>query len=194
MLIRIVRIAVAAAVVLVLAVATYAFIQQPRPAQVTASSVGGPFTLIDQNGQAITEQTYKGKPFLVFFGFTHCPDICPTTLYEISQVFAQMGGDADKIRALFVTVDPARDTPEQLKLYMTSFDKHITGLSGDQAAIDAMIGHYKAYAKRVDQGGGSYTMDHTAVVYIMDKEGNFAAPLNLKRPPEEAANELRKYL
>jgi protein SCO1 len=164
------------------------------PAGIAASSVGGPFELIDQDGVKVTDTTMKGKPFLVFFGFTHCPDICPTTLFEISQIFEVMGTDAEKISALFVTVDPARDTPEQLKLYMESFNSRIRGLSGDQAAINTMIQRYKAYAKRVDQEQGSYTMDHTAVVYIMDKSGQFAAPLNLKRPPDQIARDLRGYL
>ncbi len=159
-----------------------------------AAAVGGPFTLIDQNARPVTDQDLKGRPFLVFFGFTHCPDVCPTTLFEISEVFRRLGPDADKATALFITVDPERDTPALIKDYLSNFDPHLRGLTGDQAAIDAVVKAYRAYAKKVPTPGGGYTMDHTALVYLMDKQGRFVAPFNLKRRPEEATAELRKYL
>jgi protein SCO1 len=158
-----------------------------------ASAVGGPFKLIDQNGRTVTEQDMKGKPFLVFFGFTHCPDVCPTTLFDISEVFRKLGPDADRAAALFVTVDPERDTPEAMKSYLSSFDPHLRGLTGEEAAVDGVIKAYRAYAKKVPNPDGSYTMDHTALVYLMDKEGRFVAPFNLKRRPEESAADLRRY-
>src|SRR5918994_5992041 len=99
-----------------------------------ASAVGGAFKLIDQNGRTVTEQDLKGKPFLVFFGFTHCPDVCPTALFEISEVFRKLGPDADRAAGLFITVDPERDTPAALKNYMSSFDPHLRALTGDEAA------------------------------------------------------------
>jgi protein SCO1/2 len=136
----------------------------------------------------------KGRPFLVFFGFTHCPEICPTTLFEISEVIRELGKDADRIGALFITVDPERDTPAALKDYLSSFDPHLRGLTGDPAAVNATIKAYRVYAKKVPLEGGDYTMDHTAVVYLMDKDGRFVAPFNLKRTPEAAAAELRRYL
>jgi protein SCO1 len=168
-----------------------------RPGGQTAtqpSSVGGPFALVDQNGQPVTEQALKGKPTLVFFGFTHCPDICPTALYEITQALNALGEDAGKAQALFVTVDPARDTPEALKAYLSSFSPQIRGLTGGQEAVDRMLKTYKVYAKRQPLADGDYTMDHTAVVYLMDRNGAFVAPLNLKRAPEEIAAELRRYV
>ncbi|HET7680444.1 MAG TPA: SCO family protein [Xanthobacteraceae bacterium] len=158
-----------------------------------ASAVGGPFKLIDQNGRPVTEQDVKGKPFLVFFGFTHCPDVCPTTLFDISEVFRNLGPDADRAAALFVTVDPERDTPEAIKNYLSSFDPHLRGLTGDEAAVDGVIRAYRAYARKVQNPDGSYTMDHTALVYLMDKEGRFVAPFNLKRRPEDSAADLRRY-
>ena len=157
------------------------------------STVGGPFKLIDQEGRTVTEQDMKGKPFLVFFGFTHCPDVCPTALFDISEVFRKLGPDAGRANALFVTVDPARDNPEALKSYLSSFDPQLRGLTGDQAAIDAVVKAYRAYAKKVPNLDGSHTMDHTALVYLMDKEGRFVAPFNLKRRPEESAADLRRY-
>jgi protein SCO1/2 len=158
-----------------------------------ASAVGGPFRLTDQNGRTVTEEDVKGRPFLVFFGFTHCPDVCPTTLFDISEVFRKLGPNADRAAALFITVDPERDTPETMKTYLSSFDPHLRGLTGDAAAVDGAIKAYRAYAKKVPDPDGGYTMDHTALVYLMDKDGRFVAPFNLKRRPEDSAADLRRY-
>ena len=163
------------------------------PAPIAMSAVGGPFKLVDQNAKPITEQDFKGQPFLVFFGFTHCPDVCPTTLFEVSEIFRALGPDAKNLRAMFVTVDPERDTPAVLKDYLASFDPRIVGVTGDEAAIAAAEKSYRVYAKKVPTDGG-YTMDHTAIVYLMSKDGRFVAPFNMKRRPEEAAAELKRYL
>ena len=158
------------------------------------SAIGGPFTLIGQDGKSITAQDLKGKPLLVFFGYTHCPDICPTTLFELSEVLHAMGKDADRINALFITVDPDRDTAAVMKDYLSSFDPHLRGATGTQQQIDVVEKEYRVYAKKVPTKNGDYSMDHSAVVYLMDKEGRFVAPFNLKRRPAEAADALRKYL
>jgi protein SCO1 len=136
----------------------------------------------------------KGRPFLVFFGFTHCPDVCPTTLFEVSEILRALGPDADRTRALFITVDPERDTPAVMKDYLSSFDPHLSGLTGNAAEIAAVAKVYRVYFKKVllDQGG--YTMDHTAIVYLMDRDGRFVSPFNLKRPIDAAAADLRRYL
>ena len=164
------------------------------PAITQAAAVGGPFRLVDQDGRAVTEQDFKGRPTLVFFGFTHCPDVCPTTLFEVSEVLRALGPDADRARAAFVTVDPERDTPAKLKEYLASFDPHLSALTGDAQAVAAMAKAYKVYWKKVPLEGGAYTMDHTAIVYLMDKDGKFVAPFSVKRKPQEAAADLRKYL
>jgi protein SCO1 len=166
----------------------------PSPIGQAVAAVGGPFHLEDQNGQPVSDADMKGKPFLVFFGFTHCPDICPTTLFEISQVMKALGPDANRTGALFITVDPERDTPAVLKDYLSSFDPHLRGLTGERPAIDAAIKAYRVYAKRVPLENGDYTMDHTAVVYLMDKDGNFVAPFDVGRTPEAEAADLRRYL
>jgi protein SCO1/2 len=173
-----------------------AFIVTGRsPAPIAMSSaVGGPFKLVDQNSNPITEQDLKGRPFLVFFGFTHCPDACPTTLFEVSEIFRKLGPDAEDVRALFVTVDPERDTPSVLKDYLSSFDPRVIGATGDSAAVAAVEKTYRVYAKKVPLDGGGYTMDHTAIVYLMDKDGRFVTPFNIKRRPEEAAADLKRYL
>ena len=159
-----------------------------------ASAIGGPFKLVDQNGKPITEQDMKGRPYLVFFGYTHCPDVCPTTLFELSEVLRVLGRDADKTGALFVSIDPERDTPAVMKDYLSSFDPHLVGATGDAKAIDAAEKAYRVYAKKVPGEKGDYSMDHTALVYLMDKQGRFVAPFKLNRKPEEAAAELRRYM
>jgi protein SCO1 len=158
------------------------------------AAVGGPFHLEDQDGKPFSDANMKGRPYLIFFGFTHCPDICPTTLFDISQLLHHLGKDADRTGALFITVDPDRDTPAALKDYLSNFDPHLRGLTGDSAAVAAAIKAYRVYAKKVPLENGDYTMDHTAVVYLMDKDGKFIAPFNLKRTPEAEAAELRRYL
>jgi protein SCO1/2 len=158
------------------------------------AAIGGPFQLTDQAGQTVTEQNLKGKPTLIFFGFTHCPDVCPTSLFEISEVLKAMGTDADRVNAWFVSVDPERDTAAAMKDYLSSFDPHLKGLSGDPQAVAKVISAYRVYARKVPLKDGDYTMDHTALIYLMDRDGNFVAPFNLKRTPEEAAKDLKRYL
>jgi protein SCO1/2 len=158
------------------------------------ASIGGPFSLTDQNGRTVTDRDLKGKPFLVFFGFTHCPDVCPTALFEVSEIMRSLGPDADRVRVLFVTVDPERDTPALLKDYLSSFDPHLSALSGDPEAVAAVAKAYRVYYKKVPLSEGGYTMDHTAIVYLMNKDGRFVSPFNIKRAPEVAAADLRKYL
>ncbi|WP_315745191.1 MULTISPECIES: SCO family protein [unclassified Bradyrhizobium] len=158
------------------------------------AAIGGPFQLTDQNGQTVTEKSLQGRPTLIFFGFTHCPDVCPTSLFEISEVLRAMGQDADRVNAYFISVDPERDTPSAMKDYLSSFDPHLRGLTGDPAVMAKVISEYRVYAKKVPLKDGDYTMDHTALVYLMDHDGRFVAPFNLKRTPDEAASELKKYL
>ncbi|MDB5617542.1 SCO family protein [Tardiphaga sp.] len=159
-----------------------------------AASIGGAFQLTDQSGQTVTEKNLKGKPTLIFFGFTHCPDVCPTSLFEISEVLRAMGKDADSVNAWFVSVDPERDTAAAMKDYLSSFDPHLKGLTGDEAAVAKVISSFRVYAKKVPLKDGDYTMDHTALIYLMDRDGKFVSPFNLKRKPEEAALDLKRYM
>jgi protein SCO1/2 len=164
------------------------------PAPIAMSAVGGPFHLVDQNAKPITDQDFKGQPFLVFFGFTHCPDVCPTTLFEVSEIFRALGPDAKNIRAMFVTVDPERDTPAVLKDYLSSFDPRIIGATGKREAVETVLREFRVYSRKVPGEGEDYTMDHTALVYLMDKQWSFVRPFRLDRKPEEGAAELSKYL
>jgi protein SCO1/2 len=158
------------------------------------AAIGGPFQLTDQAGQTVTEKSLKGRPTLIFFGFTHCPDVCPTSLFEISEVLKAMGGDADRVNAYFISVDPERDTNAAMKDYLSSFDPHLKGLTGDPDAIAKTLSGFRVYARKVPLKDGDYTMDHTALIYLMDRDGHFVSPFNLKRTPEEAATDLKRYL
>jgi protein SCO1/2 len=157
-------------------------------------SIGGPFTLTAGDGRTVTDRDFRGAPHLVFFGFTHCPDVCPTKLFQLSEAFRAMGDKGEKVRALFITVDPERDTPEVMKSYVSSFDSRIVGLTGDRPAIDKVVRDYRAYAKKVPTKDGDYTMEHTSLVYLMGKDGQFVGAFNLERPPEEAAKDLLRRI
>jgi len=178
------------------ALAATAYLMTPSqgPRRSGTATIGGPFTMTEQDGKTVTEADFKGRPRLVFFGYTHCPDVCPTSLFEISEIFKAMGPDK-KISAVFVTTDPERDTPPVMKDYLSSFDTRIVGLSGTPEQTAAIEKSYKVYAKKVPgEKGNDYTMDHTAIVYLLDKDGRFVNAFNLDRPPQEAAKELEKYL
>jgi protein SCO1 len=168
--------------------------QAGAPIRAQAAAVGGPFHLVDQDGRTVSDQDFRGKPLLVFFGYTHCPDVCPTTLFDVSEVMRRLGPEADRAAALFITVDPRRDTPATLKDYLSSFDPHLRGLTGSTDATAAVAKAYRVYYKKVPTEGDDYTMDHTAIVYLMDKDGHFVAPFSLRRTPEAAADDLRRYL
>ena len=157
------------------------------------ASIGGPFKLTDQTGQVVTEKNLQGRPTLIFFGYTHCPDVCPTSLFEMSEVLRAMGKDADRVNAYFISVDPQRDTSAVMKDYLTSFDPHLKGLTGDPETVAKVLSEYRVYAKKIPLKDGDYTMDHTALIYLMDRDGRFVAPFNLKQTPEAAAADLKRY-
>lgn len=171
----------------------FVYFTSGRPAAPPASAIGGPFQLTAHTGQQVTEQDFLGRPFLVFFGYTHCPDICHTTLFEMSEILRAMGPNA-KVGALFVTVDPERDTPETLKDYLANFDSRIIGVTGPRASIDPVLREYRIFSKRAPGKDEDYAVDHTTVVYLMDKNGRFVSPFNVARRPAEAARELERYL
>jgi protein SCO1/2 len=175
-------------IVALVVAAVIVFNPAERPAR--SAGVGGPFTLTSHEGKTVTERNFRGAPHLVFFGFTHCPDVCPTKLFEISEVLRATGERGRDLRALFITVDPERDTPEALKSYLGSFDPRIVGLTGEREAVEAAIRAFRGYARKVPTKDGDYTMEHTSLVYLMDRDGRFVGSFNLNRPPAEAAQEL----
>jgi protein SCO1 len=155
--------------------------------------LGGPFRLIDQDGRPVSDQELKGRPFLVLFGSTSSPDASTPVLSDMSAVLRALGPDADRVGALFITVDPERDTPDKLKAYLARFDPRLRGLTGAPGAIEATLNAYQVSRRRVAQGSG-YVMAHTSAVYLMDKQGRFVMPFNLNRSAGEAAADLRRYL
>ena len=158
-----------------------------------AALIGGPFALQDGNGKTVSDQTLKGRPFLVYFGYTHCPDVCPTELAHISDILTKMGDKA--IPALFITVDPDRDTPKIMQDYVSSFNPAIVGLSGSPQAVQAAEKTFRVFARKGEkQPDGDYSMDHSSVVYLMNKNGAFVEAFNVERQPEEAAKDLEKFL
>lgn len=166
---------------------------QEKPGAPAPVAIGGPFVLESGDGQKVSDADLRGAPFLVFFGYTHCPDVCPTTLAQISEILRALGPDA-KIKVAFVTVDPERDTPQLMRDYASSFDPRIIGLSGDRAAVEKVLAEYRVYARKAPGKDGEYTMDHSALIYLMDRDGKFLRPFNIERPPEQAAAELRPLL
>ena len=183
-----------AAFVFGLGILAFALVLTFAPSQTGSPAVGGPFTLVDQDGRTVTEKDFAGRPHLVFFGFTHCPDVCPTTLFQMSEVLKAAGDEGRTLRALFITVDPERDRPEVLKDYLASFDDRIVGLTGDPAAVDAAVKAYRGYARKVPTGEGDYTLEHTSTVYLMDRRNRFVSTLRLDRPADETAREVLKQL
>lgn len=161
-----------------------------------AARIGGDFELTAHTGDKFSSKSLAGKPHMVFFGFTHCPDICPTTLLEVSNDLSDLGPDADKLKVLFITVDPARDTVEQLKSYMSAFDPRILGLTGTTKEIAHVARLYRAFYQRVDSkdDDGDYTMNHTASIYLMDANGNLASTLTHEENPQIRAKKLRRLL
>ncbi|MBW8734156.1 MAG: SCO family protein [Asticcacaulis sp.] len=157
-----------------------------------AGRIGGAFTLTDQDGKPVDQSILKGKWTAVFFGYTYCPDICPLTLQSLARTKAALGKDADKLQIVFITVDPARDTPANLKAYLKSggFPQGVIGLTGTQAQVDAVEKAYGVTA--VKQGSGdSYSYSHSAVIYLMNPAGKFDAPLGEDLPADESAKIIR---
>ncbi|SCY15661.1 SCO family protein [Microvirga guangxiensis] len=170
------------------------FILQPQQQQSAGRvPIGGPFRLTSHEGKPFTDADLKGKPFAVFFGFTHCPEVCPTTLYDLTQDLASLGSDADKLRIAFITVDPAQDTPELMKTYLSSFDPRIVGLTGTDEEIAAVAKEYKIYYRKVPTDGG-YTMDHSATIFLMDSKGDFYGTSNFQETAEIRRGKLKQLI
>lgn len=156
------------------------------------AKVGGPFSLLTPTGERVDNQSLAGRPYVAFFGFTYCPDICPTTLFELTDLMAELGPDADSFEVLFITVDPERDTPAALASYMTSFDSRITALRGSATETENTLKSFSAYAKKVPLETGGYTMDHTAGVFLIRPDGGFAGMMDMHESRETKLEKLRR--
>ncbi|MEH0073752.1 SCO family protein [Pannonibacter sp. Pt2] len=160
----------------------------------SVASIGGPFTLVRADGTTVTDKDFAGKPLAIFFGFTFCPDVCPTTLSDLQGWIEQLGPDADRMNYAFVSVDPERDTPEVIGDYVAAFDPRITPLTGSREQIDAVIKAYRVYAKKVPLDGGGYTMDHSAMIYLMDGSNRFVGTIAYEEDPATALQKLKNLI
>lgn len=160
----------------------------------STSQIGRPFELTSHEGKRVSNLTLRGKPYLAFFGFTHCPDICPTTLFELTDLMKELGSLADEFSVALISVDPERDTQELLAAYMTSFDPRITALRGTAAETQQAIKAFSASVRKIPLDGGGYTMDHTAGVYLIDQNGGFKGMLDMHEPREIRLQKIRNLI
>lgn len=197
---RFVLIAVTLAAILVLAAGgtlVFALRDKPNsgPGSFLAGAIGGPFHLVDQNGKPFTDADLKGKWHLVFFGFTHCTDVCPTTLNELSLAYDKLNPqERAEIGIVFVSVDPARDSSAVLKTYLESFDAPVVGLTGTAAEVKQVAHNYHVYYAKHPLPGGGYDMDHSSLIYVMDPQGNYSSILSLESTADQMLARLQHLL
>jgi protein SCO1 len=170
---------------------------QSPPGAVTTTgvpAVGGPFSLVNHRGERVTQDTFKGKPTAYFFGFTHCPEVCPTTLFEMTQHLKDLGPDADRLNVVFVTVDPERDTPDLLKTYLESFDPRIMALTGTPEEMAVAAKAFRIAYHKVPTEGGGYTMDHTSSVIVTDAKGELVTLIDYHEEAPSALAKLKRAI
>lgn len=159
-----------------------------------ALKLGADFALIDHNGEPITQAAFEGQPTLLFFGFTRCPEVCPTTLYEMAGWLDALGEEGNAIKAFFVSVDPERDTPDIMKGYAEAFTDRVTGITGDPVEVARLVAGWHVYAARLETGGGDYTMDHTASVFLINETGAFKGTIAYGESAESAIAKIRRLV
>lgn len=163
------------------------------PSRMAGADIGGPFTAQLADGSKFTQANMLGRPHVLFFGFTHCPEVCPTTLYEAGQWLNALGDDGDKVDVYFITVDPQRDTAEVLGQYLTAFDKRIKGITGTPEQVSRLIKAWRVYAERV-KTEDDYTMNHTATTYLMTANGQFFGTIAYSEDPAVAVQKLKRLI
>ena len=156
--------------------------------------IGGPFALVDDTGAAVTESTLAGKPSAIYFGYTFCPEVCPTTLLDMSRWIQKLGPDADKLNFVFVSIDPARDTPALMHTYLSSFDKHIRGFTGTPAQVARIAQEYRVYYKRIPTDDGGYAMDHSASINLMAADGKLVSMIAYQEDDASALAKLKNLV
>ncbi|WP_414900835.1 SCO family protein [Sphingomonas flavalba] len=166
----------------------------PSPADSYASAFGGRFTMTDQHGRTVTERTLRGKPYAIFFGFTRCPDVCPTSLSHMARLRQQLGAAGDGFNIVFVSVDPEHDRREDIGRYLEMFDTPIIGLTGNTAETERIVKAFHVYYAKVPVAGGSYTIDHTASIFLMDAQGRFVTTIDYHEAPDVALAKLRRIV
>ncbi|GGB51526.1 hypothetical protein GCM10011316_24440 [Roseibium aquae] len=158
------------------------------------ATIGGPFELVNANGETVTDADLSDKPKVIFFGFTYCPDVCPTSLYELQGWIEALGPDADKLHYAFVSVDPERDTPDVIGDYVGAFDERIMALTGSPEQVNQAIKAYRVYAKKVPLDDGDYTMDHSASMFLMNTDNQFVGTIAYGEAEETALLKLRRLI
>ncbi len=156
--------------------------------------IGGPFSMTDHNGEAVTEKNYAGKAMVMFFGFTYCPDICPTTLARLMSLMGKLGPDAENLQVILVSVDPERDTPPVLKSYLAAFDPRFVGLTGTPEQLANMAKNYRIFYEKVSSTGGDYTMNHSAGFYLFKSNGSFQGTIDEHEAEDVAVQKLKRLL
>lgn len=175
------------------ATVAFFFVRLPEPA--AAGAYGrGDYTLVASDGTAVTEASFTGRPSMVFFGYTHCPDVCPTTLAEMAGWLEQLGPDGDQLQAFFITVDPERDTPEIVGDYAGAVSDRVVAVSGTRPEIDKALGAWRVYSKKVEGEDGDYLMDHTASVFLLNAEGDVEGTVTFGESSDVALEKLRRLV
>lgn len=185
--------AVAAVAALVLSASLY--LVGSRDGGSGVALIGGPFELVDQSGRTVREQDFRGRLMLVYFGYTYCPDVCPTELQTMSVALDRLGPKAEAVQPVFITVDPERDDVQQMADYVSHFHPSLVGLTGSPEQVAAAAKAYRVYyAKVQDEASSEYLMDHTSFVYLMDREGSYVTHFGPQTPPEEMAARIEEHL
>jgi protein SCO1 len=187
--------AMSAFAVVAVAATAMVFIELPRAPDTRAgsrSAIGGPFTLVDDIGAPVSDASIRGKPTVIYFGYTFCPEVCPTTLTDLSHWMQMLGPDADNLNYVFVTVDPERDTPKVMHAYVSAFDPRIRGFTGTSEQIAKIAREYRVYYKRIPTSDGGYEMDHSAILYLMDPDEKFISTIAYQENDDTAVAKLRR--
>ena len=166
--------------------------QDQTATQASLGSIGGPYTLVDTDGRPFASSRLNGRPAAIFFGFTHCPDVCPTTLARLTKLRRQLAQGDDSFSIVFITVDPERDTPAEMANYMQLFDTPVVGLTGTPAQVEQVKKQFGIYSRKVEQPGGGYSVDHTASVILTDRNGQFVATLSPEEGDAVALEKLKR--
>ncbi len=194
-LIRIIAWSIAAAICVLVAGAVYEHRNASQQSAQSIVQIGGPFTLTTHMGEPLIDTQLHGAPFMVFFGYTNCPDICPNTLYETTQLLNILGDRGKNLKVLFITGDPERDTPQVLNTYLQSFHTNIIGLTGTPEQIAQVVRNYRAYAKKTPpDANGNYALDHSTAMYLMGRFGTFITAIDPKAPQEKQLETIKRYL
>jgi protein SCO1 len=174
----------------------YLPVSQTTPGTQTSGKalIGGPFSLVDTDGKRVTDRDFHGKLMLVFFGYTHCPDVCPAELQTMAEVVDKLGAEANAVAPVFISVDPARDTPEALASYVKSVSPRITGLTGTLDETASAAKAYRVYFRKAGGGPDDYTVDHSAFVYLMDRDGNYLTHFTFNTTADAIAAVIKKHL